>query len=79
MQGHAAISTFDSMADDPKTAPLLKEMLGPDGKPHVCERVWISSVGCLGDAYSDLTEAKGKLTAGFGAPENKIGLSSPSA
>jgi hypothetical protein len=73
MQGHAAISTFDSMADDPKTAPLLKEMLGSDGKPHVCERVWISSVGCLGDAYSDLTEAKGKLTAGFGAPENKIG------
>jgi alpha-galactosidase len=73
MQGHAAISTFDSMADDPKTALLLKEMRGPDGKPHVCERVWISSVGCLGDAYSDLTEAKGKLTAGFGAPENKIG------
>ena len=73
MQGHAAISTFDSMADDPKTAPLLKEMLGPDGKPRVCENVWITSVGCLGDAYTDLTEAKGKLTTGFGAPENKIG------
>jgi alpha-galactosidase len=73
MQGHAAISTFDSMAGDPKTAPLLKEMRGPDGKPRVCERVWISSVGCLGDAYTDLTEAKGKLTAGFGAPEDKIG------
>ncbi|MFN0128855.1 MAG: DUF6288 domain-containing protein, partial [Verrucomicrobiales bacterium] len=73
MQGHAAISTFDSMADDPKTAPLLKEMRGSDGNPRVCETVWISSVGCLGDAYSDLTEAKGKLTAGFGAPENKIG------
>lgn len=73
MQGHAAISTFDSMADDPKTVPLLKEMRGPDGKPRVCDNVWISSVGCLGDAYSDLTEAKGKLTAGFGAPENKIG------
>ena len=50
MQGHASISTFDSMADDPKTAPLLKEMRGPDGKPRVCEKVWISSVGCLGDA-----------------------------
>ncbi|MBM4154926.1 MAG: sialate O-acetylesterase [Lentisphaerae bacterium] len=73
MQGHADVSTFDSMADDPKTAPLLKEMLGPDGKPRVCDHVWISSVGCLGDAYSDLTEAKGRLTAGFGAPENKIG------
>jgi alpha-galactosidase len=73
MQGHAAISTFDSLADDPKSAPLLKEMRGPDGQPRVCERVWISSVGCLGDAYSDLTEAKGRLTTGFGAPENKIG------
>jgi hypothetical protein len=73
MQGHAAVSTFDSLADDPETAPLLHAMRGPDGKPRVCERVWIASVGCLGDAYSDLTEATGKLTAGFGAPENKIG------
>ncbi len=73
MQGHAGVSTFDAMAQDPKTAPLLQEMRGPDGKPRVCENVWISSVGGLGDAYSDLTEAKGKLTAGFGAPEDKIG------
>lgn len=36
MQGHASVSTFDSLADDPKTAPLLKEMRGPDGKPKVC-------------------------------------------
>lgn len=73
MQGHASVSTFDSLADDPKTAPLLKEMRGKDGKPRVCDRVWITSVGCLGNAYDDLTEAKGKLTVGFGAPENKIG------
>jgi hypothetical protein len=73
MQGHARITTFDSLADDPKTAPLLKEMRGSDGKPRVCEKVWISSVGCLGDAYTDLREQKGKLTAGFGAPNEKIG------
>ncbi len=73
MQGHASISTFDSLADDPKTAPILQEMRGPDGKPIVCEKVWISSIGCLGDAYSDLQETKGKLTAGFGAPTEKIG------
>ena len=73
MQGHTAISTFDAMALDPKTAPLLKEMRGADGKPKVCDKVWISSIGCLGDAYSDLTEKTGKLTAGFGAPDNKIG------
>ena len=73
MQGHASISTFDSMADDPKTAPLLKEMRNAEGKPRICEKVWISSIGCLGDAYSDLEEKKGKLTAGFGAPTDKIG------
>jgi alpha-galactosidase len=73
MQGHAQVRTFASMADDPKTAPLLKEMLGPDGKPRVCEHVWISSVGCLGDAYTDLRERTGQLTAGFGAPTDKIG------
>jgi hypothetical protein len=73
MQGHASVTTFDSLADDPKTAPLLKEMRGPDGKPRVCEKVWITSVGCLGNAYDDLREKYGKLTAGFGAPENKIG------
>lgn len=73
MQGHAAVATFDGMADDPKTAPLLKEMRDNNGRPKTCEKVWITSVGCLGDAYSDLREAKGKLTAGFGAPENKIG------
>src|SRR6478752_3807910 len=73
MQGHASISTMDSMADDPKTAPLLREMRTPNGKSRVCERVWISSVGCLGDAYTDLNEKKGKLTTGFGAPSDKIG------
>src|SRR5262245_59533907 len=42
MQGHANVSTLDAMADYPKAAPLLEEMRGPDGKPRVCERVWIS-------------------------------------
>ncbi|MDZ4784318.1 MAG: sialate O-acetylesterase, partial [Planctomycetia bacterium] len=73
MQGHASISTFDSLASDPKTAALLEEMRASDGTPRVCDKVWISSIGCLGDAYTDLTEKKGKLTAGFGAPEDKIG------
>ncbi len=31
MQGHVNVSTFDSMADDPKTAPILKEMRNADG------------------------------------------------
>jgi alpha-galactosidase len=73
MQGHANTSTFDSLADDPRTAPILKEMRDADGKPRVCENVWISSVGCAGDGWKDVIEQKGKLTAGFGAGTDKIG------
>jgi alpha-galactosidase len=70
MQGHVNVSTFDSMAEDPKTAPILKEMRNADGTPRVCEKVWISSIGCAGD---DTTEQKGKLTTGFGASPEEIG------
>lgn len=70
MQGHAKIGTFEHIGMDPVTKPLLDEMTGADGKPKVCERVWISSIGCGGD---DTTEQTGKLTAGFGATNEKIG------
>ena len=67
MQGHAKVSTFEHIGMDPATKPMLAEMLGADGKPKVCERVWISSIGCA-DA-----EQTGKLTAGFGSTTEKIG------
>ena len=70
MQGHAKISTFEHIGMDPATKPMLAEMLDSNGKPKVCERVWISSIGCGGD---DTTEQTGKLTAGFGAASDKIG------
>ena len=73
MQGHVNVATFDSMAEDPKTAPILKEMRNADGTPRVCEKVWISSVGCAGDGWSDVIEQKGKLTIGFGASPEEIG------
>ena len=73
MQGHANVLTLDSMAADPKTAPILKEMLGAGGKPVVCDKVWISSVGCAGDGWSDVIEQTGNLTAGFGASASEIG------
>jgi alpha-galactosidase len=73
MQGHANLSTLDSMADDPITAPILKEMRNADGTPRICNRVWISSVGCGGNQYSDIIEQTGKLTAGFGASTAEIG------
>src|SRR5215212_7415286 len=42
MEGHAKIETFDYIGDDPATAQLLKQMRGADGKPRVCDHVWIS-------------------------------------
>ena len=70
MQGHANLSTLDSLADDPKTASILKELRNPDGSPRVCKQVWISSIGCADD---DTTEQKGKLSAGHGASKEEIG------
>ena len=70
MQGHAKISTFEHIGMDPATKPMLDEMQNADGAPKVCERVWISSIGCGKD---DTTEQTGKLTAGFGATSEKIG------
>jgi alpha-galactosidase len=61
MQGHAQISTFDTMRLNPVTAPILEEMVTADGTPRVCEQVWISSIGSADE------EKVGKLTAGYGA------------
>jgi len=74
MQGWFGVSTLDSMADDPKTAPILKDMRNADGTPRVCRKVWISSIGCAGD---DTTEQKGKLTVGFGADQDRFGPEFP--
>jgi len=69
MQGHADVKTFDYIGKDPKTAPLLREMLGPNGKPKVCEHVWISYISPDYGAK----EKNGKLTTGFGANGECIG------
>lgn len=66
MEGHAKVETFDYIGDDPATAPLLKQMRDEDGKPHVCEGVWISYMTGSRDRDG---YGKGKLTAGFGARE----------
>lgn len=66
MQGHAEIRTFEHVGMDEKTAPLLAEMTNEDGSPRMMEDVWISYLS------QDL-EKDGKLTAGFGARDDKIG------
>lgn len=65
MEGHAKVETFDYIGDDPATAPMLKEMRGPDGKPVVCGNVWISYL-----TGSPEGEGIGKLTAGYGSRRN---------
>lgn len=69
MQGHAHVRTFEHIAMDPATQPLYKKMVRPDRSHQVCDRVWISSIGCADQ------EQTGKLTSGFGASQNgpKIG------
>ncbi len=69
MQGHAHVRTIEHIGMDPATKPLLAEMQNADGSPKVCERVWISSIGCAEH------EQTGRLTTGFGASQNgpKIG------
>jgi len=70
MEGHAKIETFDYIGDDPATAPLLKRMRGADGKPAVCDHVWISYLTGKFDGSAN-GEGTGKLTAGFGARGDK--------
>jgi len=64
MEGHAKVETFDYIGDDPATAPLLKQMRGADGKPRVCDNVWISYFTGSGTNHG---EGLGKLTAGYGS------------
>lgn len=65
MQGHAHVRTIPSMKLDPRLVPLHDAMIGPDGTPITCERVWISSIGCAPE------EQVGKLSAGFGAGDRR--------
>jgi alpha-galactosidase len=64
MEGHAKVSTFDYLGDDPATAPLLGQMRDSDGKPLVCDGAWISYLTGAGE---DNVELSGKLTAGYGS------------
>lgn len=66
MEGHAKVETFDYTGGDSTYASLLKDMRGPDGKPKVCEKVWISYF----TGMKSFGEGFGKLTAGYGARRN---------
>lgn len=61
MQGHARVSTLDTLALDPETAPILAKIRDEKGQDRVLEDVWIASLG------SSDEEKTGRLTTGFGA------------
>lgn len=63
MEGPANIKTIDYIGDDPRTAPMLCEMVNPDGTHVVCDHAWISY---LTGAQEKNFELNGKLTAGYG-------------
>ena len=66
MEGHAQTRTFPAIAKDPATAELYKKMVDAEGKPVVCDDVWIAY------SYGDFSgnpvgKRSGQLTAGFGS------------
>ena len=66
MEGHAQVRTFDYLARDPVTVPILKEMRNADGSPRVCDKVWISY--SHGNAEGEPGGViHGRLTTNFGA------------
>ena len=69
MEGHAKVETFDYIGEDPATASLLQEMCRANGRPRVCDDVWISYLTGSGDSNG---EGSGKLTAAGCVAEAQI-------
>ncbi len=71
MQGHAKTTTFDYISKDPKTKGLYDLMTNDKGEPASSEKVWITY---LSEAKGGAPTVKeGKLTAGFGASDDRVG------
>ena len=60
MDGHAKFVTFDYIGDDPATAPLLKRMRGANGKPTVCDHIWILYFKQIAESQLAVDGDKGK-------------------
>ena len=67
MEGHAKVETIDYIGEDPATAPLLKRLLGSDGKPAAAKNVWISYYTGIGEKNG---EGFGPLTTGYGSRQD---------
>jgi len=65
MEGHARVSTFAHVLQDPDSKELAKLMMNDKGEPRTAERVWISYSGAKN---GERVVKEGKLTADYGAP-----------
>ncbi len=65
MEGPAHIKTIEGIKDDPATADMYKEMMGPNGKPVVCQNVWLSYL--TGEGDNNAIETTARMTAGYGS------------
>lgn len=70
MQGSAHKKTFAAIGDDPKTASLLKEVLGGDGEPIEARNAWVACRTNRGGKEATLL---GKVKVGYGFDDERIG------
>ena len=69
MQGSAHKKTFAAIGDDPKTAPLLKEVLGASGEPIEADNGWVAYRTNRGGEQATLL---GKVKVGYGFDDKRI-------
>lgn len=62
MVGMGSVTTFPAIGMDPKTAPMLQDLQDKDGKPVVCEDVYITRA----PSGDKIEEKFGKLEVGYG-------------
>ncbi|MDP6543186.1 MAG: sialate O-acetylesterase [Phycisphaerae bacterium] len=70
MQGSAHKRTFGAIGDDPKSAPLLKDIQDKNGDPIVCSNAWITYLTGGRDGEKIL---QSKVKVGYGFDGERIG------
>lgn len=70
MQGSAHYNTFAAIGDDPKTAPMLQEILNEERKPVEADNAWVTYLTGRGE---ERILRSGKVKVGYGFDEERIG------